>query len=103
MRLLDAGGFQVLQNHADEILLVAAPLFGTIDQLIVLIDGEHAVRRKAFDRERSGDSRLALVLIRFVVEIFVIGLGGYGGNRPLGLRPKEWEWGVPKLDSSNGL
>ena len=81
VRLLHAGGLQVLQDHLGESLLVR--VFGAssqrIDQLVVLIHAEDAMRREALDRERPGHADLLLVVVGLVVEVFKLGLGGDGG------------------------
>jgi hypothetical protein len=76
-------GLQVLQDHLDEAALavVLGLLLGAVgvDQLVVLIDTQHAVGREALDRERPGHADLLLVLVRLVVEVLELGLGGDGG------------------------
>ncbi len=82
MRLLYAGGLEVFQNHLGEVMLFAVPGFRfchAVDQFVVFVHGQHAVRRKTFDRKRPGNPDLFLILIGFVVEIFVVGLGRDGG------------------------
>ena len=81
MRLLDAGHGQMRQDHGGEILRlpVAELRFREIaDNVVVFVYRQHAVRRKAFDRERAGDADLLVVLVGLVVEILVIRLGGDG-------------------------
>ena len=53
--------------------------FELIDQFVVLVHCQHAVRGEALDRERPGDADLSLVLVGLVVEVFEVGLGGDGG------------------------
>ena len=80
--LLDPGGPQVLQNHLGEGLfmeVIGTAFVGGINQFIVFIDAEDAVRGEAFDGEGTGDTNLLFVLVRFVVEVFELGLGGDGG------------------------
>ena len=80
--LLDAGGLEVLQDHAGEVLLsaVAEPGFRhAVDELVVLVDAQHAVGRNALHREGACDADLPVVLVGFVVEVFVIRLGCDGG------------------------
>ena len=82
VRLLHAGGLEVFQDHLREGLLGAvlgARLLQRVDQLVVLVHAEHAVRAKALDRERAGDADLLLVRVGLVVEVFELGLGGDGG------------------------
>ena len=57
VRLLDAGRVKVLEDHLLE-RSAAAALFDLqrIDQLVVLVDAERAVRAEALDRERPGDA-----------------------------------------------
>ena len=81
MGLLDAGGLEVFQHHRVEGLfggIVLAGFAEIVDQFVVFIDAEHAVRGQAFDGERPGDAHPFLVLIRFVVEVFMLGPGGDG-------------------------
>ena len=49
-----------------------------VDELVVLVDAEHAVRRQALDRERPGDAHLAVVGVRLVVEVLEVGLRSDG-------------------------
>ncbi len=82
MGLLDAGGFQVVEDHPGEVLLFAVPEAGfgdVVDELVVLIDTEQAVRRQALHGEGAGDADFLVVLIGLVVEVFVVRLGGDGG------------------------
>ena len=51
----------------------------TVNQFIVFIHPEHAVRREALDGERPGHADLLLVVVGLVVEVFKLGLGGDGG------------------------
>jgi hypothetical protein len=81
VRLLDSRRLEVLEDHRDEVLLrpVAELLLGDalrlrIDQLVVLVDAEGAVRREALDRERTGDADRGLVFVGLVVEELVVGL-----------------------------
>ena len=81
VRLLDAGGFEVLQNHLGEGLL--GSVFGDVvaelvDQFIVLIHAEHAVGAEALHGEGTGHADALLVFVGLVVEEFGIGLGGDG-------------------------
>ncbi|MCB1317821.1 MAG: hypothetical protein KDK27_17770 [Leptospiraceae bacterium] len=80
MGLLDAGHFQVFQNHAYKIHFIIAATGGIcrVDQLIVFIHAEHAMRREAFHGKGAGNPNLFVVLIRFIVEVFVIRFGGDG-------------------------
>ena len=82
MRLLHAGGFEVLEDHLGEVCLApyaALCSFGGIDQLVVLVDAQHAVRAEALDGERPSDADLLLVRVGLVVEVLELGLGGDGG------------------------
>ena len=82
VRLLHAGGFEVVEDHPGEVLLLPVPEIGfgdVVDKLVVLVDAEQAVRRKAFHGEGAGDADLLVVLTGLVVEVFVVGLGGGGG------------------------
>ena len=87
VRLLDSGGSQVLQNDLGEGGFVRAAFrrgpfafrgVQRIDQFVVLIDRQDAMRRQALDGERPGDADAGLVLIGLVEEIFVIRLGRDG-------------------------
>ncbi len=82
VRLLHAGGLEVLQDHLGEGLLGA--VFGTafphgVDQSVVLIHAEHAVRTEALHGEGAGHADFLLVVVGLVVEIFKLSLGGDGG------------------------
>ncbi len=66
VRLLHAGGLEVFQDHLRR-SPCSSPSFGfrlAVDQLVVLIDAEHAVRREALDGERPGDADLLACLRR---------------------------------------
>ena len=80
--LLDSGGPQVFQDHLGKALLwfAVSTRFGQrIDQVVVFIDSQSPMGRQAFDGERPGDPDLFLVFVRFVVEVFKLGLGGDRG------------------------
>jgi hypothetical protein len=80
--LLHAGNFEVFQDHFGECLLspVLCPvLLHPVDQFIVLIDVQHAVRAEAFNRERAGHADLSPVLVGPIVEVLELGLRGDGG------------------------
>ena len=82
VRLLDAGGLEVLQDHLREGLLgsvFSAVFLQGIYQLVVLIHPQHAMRRQALNRERPGHADFLVVRVRLVVEIFKLGLGSDGG------------------------
>ena len=82
VRLLHAGGLQVLQDHLGEGLLrsvFGAVFLEAVDQFVVLIHAQHAVGAEAFDGERTGHADLLLVVVGLVVEVFELGLGGDGG------------------------
>ena len=82
MGLLNAGGFEVLQDHCGEVLLFAVAELGfgdVVDEFVVLVNAQQAVRRQALDRERAGDADFLVVLVGLVVEVFVVGLGRDGG------------------------
>ncbi len=79
MCLLDAGGFEVFQDHLGKRLLgavVSAGFGDAINQFVVLVHAEHAVRGKALDGERPGHANYLLVVVGLVVEVFELGLGG---------------------------
>ena len=52
--------------------------FSGVDQFIVFIHAQHAVGAEALDGEGTGHADLLLVLVRLVVKIFKLGLGGDG-------------------------
>ena len=105
VRLLDAGGPEVLQNDVREVLRfpVAEPrLRHVVDELVVLVDAEDAVRRNALHREGTGDADLPPVLVGLVVQVLEVGLCGDGGvNLPLagdaGLPPSGVQVGRGRL------
>ena len=66
-------------DRSGRAVLVPALRFLAIDQFVVLIDCQDAMRREAFDGEWLGDADFALVFVGFVVEVFGIGLRGNGG------------------------
>ena len=84
MRLLNAGGTQTLEDHADEIALVVTAtvvLLAVIDpdQLIVFVDTEHPMRRQVLHRERTGKADRSPDLIGLVGEALEVRLGGGAG------------------------
>ncbi len=86
VRLLHAGAAEVLQDHPGRILRQPVLRLGhafaglvRVDQLIIPIHCEGAVRGEAFHREGAGDAGAGLVLIRLVEQVFDIGLGSDGG------------------------
>jgi hypothetical protein len=81
VRLLHSGAAQVLQYHLGERPLhcVLRALGELLDQLVVLVDVEHAVRRETLDGERSRHPDLLAVDVRLVVEILDLRLRGDGG------------------------
>ena len=82
VRLLDAGGFEMVQDHLGEVLLFAVPepgLGDVVDEFVVFINAQQTVRRQALYGEGAGDADLFFVLVGLVVEVFVVGLGGDGG------------------------
>jgi hypothetical protein len=79
VRLLHAGGLQILQDHLGEGLfssVFVAVLLETVDQFVVLIHAEHAVGTEALDGEWTGDADYLFVLVGLVVEVFEFGLCG---------------------------
>ena len=50
-----------------------------VSKVLILIDGQHAVRRKALHGEGTGNANLLLVLVGLVVEVLKVSLGGDGG------------------------
>jgi len=100
VRLLNAGGLEVLHDHLGEGLLnsifVAAFLnLQWVDQIVVLINAQHAVGAEALHGEGTGHADLLLIVIWFIVEIFKFGPGsdgfvdlllpGYAGLPPVGM------------------
>ena len=82
MCLLDTGSLQVVEDHGGEILLLAVAELGfgdVVDEIVILVNAEDAVRQEALHGKGSGDTDLASILVRLVVEVFVVGLGGNGG------------------------
>ena len=81
VRLLHAGGLEILQDHLGEGLL-SAVLGGVflqgVNQFIVFIHAQHAVGAEALDSERAGHADLFLVVVGLVVEIFKLSFGGDG-------------------------
>ena len=64
VRLLHAGGAQMGEDRGAEVLrlpVCARRLGDAVDEFVVLVDAEDAVRREALDRERPGDAHLAVV------------------------------------------
>ena len=99
-RLLDAGRAEVVEDVGGEIAggaVVDGRGLGHLqNQLVVLVDGEQAVRRQAFDRERPSHANDLLVLVRLVVEILDWGVGRDGSvdvllARDAGLPPPSVE------------
>ena len=71
-----------LQDHGREVLLpvIAGLALGEmVDEFVILVDAERAVRRQALHRERSGDPDDAPILVGLVVQVLVVRLGGDGG------------------------
>ena len=82
VRLLHARRLEVLEDHLRKRLprgVLGVAFRELIDQLVVLVHAEHAVRREALDRERSRDADLPVVRIRLVVEVLELRLGRDGG------------------------
>jgi hypothetical protein len=46
-----------------------------VDQFVILVHAEDAVRTEAFNGERAGDTDLLAVRVGFVIEIFKLSLG----------------------------
>ena len=49
-----------------------------VDQFVILVDAERAVRRQTLHRERAGDADDAPILVRLVVQVLEVRLGGDG-------------------------
>ena len=77
----------MFQDDTREVLRlpVAEPcLRHVVDQFVVFVDAENAVRRNALHREGTGDADLPSVLVGLVVQVLEVGLGCDGGvNLPL--------------------
>jgi hypothetical protein len=75
VRLLYASGLEVFE---DDLLETAAEgevgaVFGQferVDQLVVFVHAQHAVRAQALDGEGAGYTDLLFVLVGLVVEVF---------------------------------
>ena len=81
MRLLDPGRRQLLQDHACEVLLwavVSLRLGDAVQEFVVLVDDQYAVRGQALDRERTRHPHLPFVIVGLVVEVLVVRLGRDG-------------------------
>jgi len=78
--LLDAGRLQILQNHPDEVavffLVTGHRAPATVNQLVIGADRQRPVRGDALDRERPGHADRRFVLVRFVVQVLELCLGG---------------------------
>ena len=83
MRLLHTSSLEVFQDHLSEGLLLAVAATGfrnvRVNQFVVLIYAEYAVRREALDGERTSHTDFLIVGVGFVVEVFKFGLGGDRG------------------------
>ena len=75
VRLLHARCLQIVEHHLREIVPAARGIGESIDQGIVGIAGNDAMRRQALDRERPGDANARSVGVGLIVEIFEFGLG----------------------------
>ena len=81
VRLLHAGGLEVLQDHGREVLrrvVTGLALGEMIDQFVVLADAERAVRRQALHCERACDADDSSIVVWLVVKKFEVGLRGDG-------------------------
>src|SRR5205823_43776 len=79
MRLLYSGRLKIVEDLLREALARLTACLGlsqAVEQLAVLVDAQHPVRRQALDRERAGYPNLAIVDVRLVVEVFELGFGG---------------------------
>lgn len=66
--LLDTRRSKVLQDHLGEGLFwlkLIGAFIDSVDQFVVLIHSQHAMRREALHGERSRDADLLFVLVRF--------------------------------------
>ncbi len=81
MGLLHPGGLEIFEDHLLEALPGGIPglAFGhLVDQFIIFIHAQDAVRREALDRERPGHAHFLVVFVGFVVQVFVLGFGSDG-------------------------
>ena len=79
MGLLDAGRVQVFQDDGCKVLLSVVAGLGLgqmVDEFVILVDAEGAVRRQALHCERAGDADDAPILVRLVVQVLEVRLGG---------------------------
>ena len=77
VRLLDPGRSELFQDHACEVLLravVSLRLGDAVQEFVVLVDDQYAVRGQALDRERTRHPHLPVVLVGLVVEVLVVRL-----------------------------
>jgi hypothetical protein len=96
VRLLHAGGFEVFEHHLPEIFSAGLALGKLMDQAVVLIAGDEAVRRQALDRKWASDANARIVRVRLIVEVFELGLGGDRTiDLPLPFDPRLPPVGVP--------
>ena len=82
VRLLHAGDLEVFQDHLGEGFfgpVLGSVLFEPVNQFVVLVHAQHAVRAEALDREGTGHADLPLVVVGLVVEVLELGLGGDRG------------------------
>ena len=80
---LDAGLAQVVEDHRAELVGTdhadGEAVFAD-RSFLLLLDGQTAMRREAFDGERAGDADLAVVLVGLVEQEFSVGVFGDGGG-----------------------
>ena len=81
MGLLHARRLEIFQNDLREVPRAFALLGGWrgVQQFIVRVHHQGAMRRQTLDRKRPGHAHLFRVFVRLVVEVFKLGLGGDGG------------------------
>ena len=75
VRLLDAGRFQVFEHHLPEILPPGFRLGEFMDEAVVQVAGDEAMRRQALGGERASDTDTGIVGVGLIVEVFGLGLG----------------------------
>jgi hypothetical protein len=75
--LLDSSGFEVGEDDFGEVggFIGRIGFVIRINQFVVFINGNDAVRREAFDGEGASDADGAFVFVGFVIEVFLIGFG----------------------------
>src|SRR5258708_7800558 len=80
MRLLDPRCLQIIENSLDKITIIAVlRIAESVNQFVVLVHAEHAMRRDAFHSKWPSHADFLFVGVGLVVKVFKLGFGGYGG------------------------